>query len=445
MNEKIKTIADRCSKVNLITKGYFYKRDNENDDEAEEGNDEPKEIQGLIVQIPEERDSKNIIILDDSEIDKVIESNFEKFKFIKGYEAVWSPELGIVEGEIQSDDVFRGNMILRRIQRFFKKNKEQEDEENSETTSFEFPSPKEGVRIIIGLSSRDYSILTSLSREYFFLSSRIRPRPTIRIEGLTLSSHDQAKNFLANISNSVFFQIDLAVNIPLHLTIDRELFKDIRMRRRAIQENVDFKPPKYQYDQEPLSLYWYARTARNMPLLQFLAFYQVLEFYFPHYSYMEAQQRIKNYLKDPTFDADRESDISQILDIIKVTSKGKSFGDEKDQLKATVLNCIDKVAMIKYLMENEERKDFFDIHKKNKGLAKHKISFSNTDHDTRVDVSLRIYEIRCRIVHTKDESELDLLLPFAPEVKSIKHDLELVEFLARQAIIASGRQISLNN
>ena len=55
-----------------------------------------------------------------------------------------------------------------------------------------------------------------------------------------------------------------------------------------------------------------------------------------------------------------------------------------------------------------------------------------------------MYEIRCRIVHTKDEDELDLLLPFSPEIKKIKYDLELIEFLARQAIIAGGRQIMIN-
>ena len=182
-----------------------------------------------------------------------------------------------------------------------------------------------------------------------------------------------------------------------------------------------------------------------MPLLQILAFYQILEFYFAQYSYKEAQQKIKNLLKNPTFDANKDNDVAQILNIIKVTSKGKSYGDEKDQLKATILYCIDKTAMLDYLKETKVRKDFFDNQKKNKGLARHKIPFSNPDHDTRIDVAQRIYEIRCRIVHTKDEDELELLLPFSPEIRNIKHDLELVEFLARKAIIAGGRQMTIKN
>jgi hypothetical protein len=38
-----------------------------------------------------------------------------------------------------------------------------------------------------------------------------------------------------------------------------------------------------------------------MPLLQFLAFYQVIEFYFPTYSQAEAHRKLKAILKDPPF------------------------------------------------------------------------------------------------------------------------------------------------
>jgi hypothetical protein len=373
-------------------------------------------------------------------------SCFQKYKFIKGFEAIWSPELGVVEGAMQSDDTLRSTpMLINRIKRgFLTVNPEESAAERRERWSFEFPSPKENVKIIIGRSSTEFSILSSLTQELFYFDARIREKVTIRIEGLKISTHEEAKKQLSNISNSVFFQIDLKTNIPLHLCMDRDFFRGIQRKKNPSQEPPVFKAPKYEYDHEPMSLYWYARTARNMPLLQFLAFYQVLEFYFPLYSYRDAQQRIKNYLKNPTFDANKESDISHILDIVKVSSKGKSFGDEKDQFKATIMYCVDKSTMLDYLTEIQERKDFFDIQKKNHGLAKQKISFSS-DNDIRIDVAQRIYEIRCRIVHTKDENELDLLLPFSLEIKNIKHDLELVEFLARQTIIAGGRQIIINN
>jgi hypothetical protein len=49
--------------------------------------------------------------------------------------------------------------------------------------------------------------------------------------------------------------------------------------------------------------------------------------------------------------------------------------------------------------------------------------------------------MRCRIVHTKDEDELELILPTSPDISLIKGDLELIEFVARKVLIAGGRQL----
>ena len=58
-----------------------------------------------------------------------------------------------------------------------------------------------------------------------------------------------------------------------------------------------------------MSLYWYGTSARGMPLLQFLAFYQCIEFYFPTYIQAEARRQVRNALKDRTFRVERDADI----------------------------------------------------------------------------------------------------------------------------------------
>jgi len=206
---------------------------------------------------------------------------------------------------------------------------------------------------------------------------------------------------------------------------------------------VKLAPPKYEYDEEAMALYWYARTALNMPLLQFLAFYQVLEFYFPTFSFAEAQQKIRNLIKDPVFDVSKDSDVAHIINTIKQSARGRAIGDEKGQLKATIHHIVDNETLSTFLTESEERRDFFDSAKKSKSLAKHKIAFSRPDSDLRAEVALRIYEIRCRIVHTKDEDDLELILPFSTDLVHMKHDLELIEFLATRAIIATSRPMNL--
>jgi len=386
-----------------------------------------------------------------------LDSSFLHFKFLKGYEAIYSSKLGIIECEMQSDDILRlgSGFLLRKLYRLFKPKKNinkyqqvliepDETESEEEDYTIEFPSPNKKIKIYLRESSTEFSFLCGCKRDSFMFRKKLRPFLTIRIEGLTFETHSQAKELLSNIGNSVFFQIDLLTNIPVHLSSDKDLQREIRLRRKAIEEDLKFVEPKFQYDSESISLYWYARIATNTPLLQYLAFYQVLEFYFPQYSAKEARERIKNLLKDPTFDRNSDKNVTKILDIVKSSAKGKAIGDERSQIRATILNCIDLSDLDDFFKEFEERKDFFDDSKKGKSLVKQKISFNRNDHDIRIDIASRIYELRCRIVHTKEESDVEILLPFSPDLTLIKYDIDLVEFVARKVLIAGCKPLDLN-
>lgn len=408
----------------------------------------------LFIQIPQERDFKAIIIDNEHEnLRDILKSEFEKFKFLRGYEAVYSLEHGIIECEIQSDDIARpSSFLIRRIERFFsiekkenlkEKETELEEEVTEEKVTLSFPSPNDRIKIFIGESSKEFSILCGLKRDSFFMRRRLRPFQTIRLEGCKIETHDQVKQALVTLGNSVLFQIDLVTNVPMYLGLDRDLQREIRIRRRTTRDDLKLTAPKYQYDSEAMSLYWYARTANNMPLLQYLAFYQVIEFYFPQYSAKEAQQRIKNLLKDPTFDRDSDKNISKILDIVKVTAKGKAIGDERSQIKSTIQYCVDQSDLIQFLNESSDRRDFFDVQKKSKGLVPQKISFDRGDHDIRIDVASRIYDLRCRIVHTKEENDSELLLPFSPDLAYLKQDIDLIEFVAKKVLIAGCKSLEL--
>lgn len=402
----------------------------------------------LYIQIPFERETKTILINQKYDgLEKIYNSDFEKFKFLKGFEAIYSPELGIIECEIQSGgDVIRGvSYLFRRLARIFKQNIDINYDTQTEEKKiiFEFPSPNEKIKIYLGQSSISFSFLNGNKADTIILRNRIRPFPTIRIEGLEIQNHNHAKEILSTIGNSVFFQIDLITNIPVHLTMDKGLQREINSRKAKTRNDIEFTPPKFQYDKETISLYWYARTATNMPLLQFLAFYQVIEFYFPQYSSKDAQERIKNLLKDPTFDRNSDKNIAKILEIVKITAKGKAIGDERSQIKATIMSTVDVLELNEFFNEIPDRQEFFDDQKKGKTLVSQKIAFSRKDHDIRIDVASRIYDLRCRIVHTKEDAETELLLPFSQELALIKFDIDLIEFIARKVLIASGKQIEL--
>jgi hypothetical protein len=175
-----------------------------------------------------------------------------------------------------------------------------------------------------------------------------------------------------------------------------------------------------------------------MPLLQFLAFYQVIEFYFPTYSKAEAQRKLKAILKDPTFRGERDADVGKLLSAIYI-SRGGAFGDERSQLRATLTECVDPVALREFLESNKDRKQFYLT--KGAGQSYHKIPLANPAADLRNEIAERVYDIRCKIVHTKDDSrdgEMKQLLPFSPEAQQLLIDIELIQYIAQQVLIAGS-------
>lgn len=252
-----------------------------------------------------------------------------------------------------------------------------------------------------------------------------------------IKQHDQAVALLRSLSDALFFQIDMLFDLPLSLSRDRQARRRPRPTRKS-DADLTLTYPKFEFDPAPASLYWYARSAVNMPLLQFLAFYQVIEFYYPTYSQAEARRRLRSILKDPTFRGDRDSDLGRVLSAIQFNRSG-AVGDERSQLKATLTECVDPEALRSFIIEDTARAEF--LSSKAKGLTDHKLPVASPGADLRADVAERIYEIRCKIVHTKTDArygELELLLPFSKEAEQLHFDIELVQYLAQQVLVSAS-------
>jgi len=292
------------------------------------------------------------------------------------------------------------------------------------------------IRIELGESSE---IMRALARGPFGRRGAF----SIKISGVNISQHNQSLQVLRKLSDSLFFQLDMQDGFALALVRDRRhARRPGRRPGRRTPERAELEFPKIEFDEGPSALYWYGRSALGMPLLQFLAFYQVIEYYYPTYSQEEARRRIRAILKDPTFRMDRDGDIGKVL--TAVSGHGRGFGDERSQLRATINACIDPNELRDFLEEDEERAEFFSA--KQKGLTDHKLPLKNSDIDLRAPVADLIYDIRCKIVHTKGESsdgEVELLLPFSKEAELLFFDIELMQYVARKVLIAAGAPLSL--
>jgi hypothetical protein len=214
-----------------------------------------------------------------------------------------------------------------------------------------------------------------------------------------------------------------------------------RGSRRELKE-LEF--PRSEYDRDPISLYWYARSANGMPLLQFLAYYQTIEYYFPIYSLAEARRKIRNILKNPAFRAERDADVAKVLLAARATASG--VGDERSQLRAALNECLEPGALREFLTDSEERQKFFS--KKTDGLTNQKIQIGNADADLRNDAADRIYDIRCKIVHTKSggrDGDVELLLPFSKEAELLYADIELIQYVAREVLVSGSSPLLVHD
>jgi hypothetical protein len=368
------------------------------------------------------------LFLGSDEIVKLLSIPFETFVFLTDYEAVCSYKDGFIEAAIRpiGAGFAPASFVFRRL-----------FGAEGRLESFDV----EAFKLILEPSQNNLPVIELSAASDLFkklIRSPPRARLTLKLTGCRIATHDQALVLLRKIADSVFFQIDLLADIGIMLERERRRSAIARRPLKKASLITDLQYPQTEFDDAPLSLYWYARSAFGMSLLQFLAFYQVVEFYFPTYSKAEAQRKLKAILKDPTFRGDRDADIGKLLTAIHVSRSG-AFGDERSQLRATLTECIDANALRDFLESDLARKDFYSA--KGKSLAYHKIPLSNPTADLRNDVADRIYDIRCKIVHTKNDSrdgELELLLPYSVEAQELPVDIELVQYLARSVLIAGS-------
>ncbi|WP_434300603.1 hypothetical protein [Corallococcus exiguus] len=437
--DQIKTLHDRCTTAKLETQILL-----EQINQAQDSTQPKKTLTRIEVKIPEERDFASITIPAGRPAHHAINSHFEDYRRLKDYQGIWSSKHRKIECEITGGQSSLFSGVQRRLELLLES--ANQNNQAGENARLEFKIPGTTTTASLELASTEYVILNTT-----FSDSDQSPNEdlnfryrliTLHINNIEISQHDQAAAILERISNSLLLSIDLHIDTPMHLR--RRATTARRSRRTPLTPNIKSISISRQYDNDATNLYWYGRTSRQLPLLSFLAFYQVLEFYFPRYSKIEASKRVKSILKDPTFNPDNETDIARLLARIRSSQNSKSFGDEQSQLTATLGECINTEDLRDFIKSSDSRTAYYTGKEKQWRRIVDAQIHPESD-DLVAEVSRRVYRVRCRIVHTKHEGhETELLLPFSREARALTHDIDLVEYLASRALITSSTGLSLN-
>lgn len=378
----------------------------------------------LAVEMPAGRATTRLLLNDESDTDAFLSIEFEKFRMLGDYMGICSYADGTIEAGIRTVGLIGPSSYL--VRRLF--GNEDRGNMDIEPIVLKQGDAEAALTISLGTPSPELQVFDSIC---------IGPRSrfSVRIENSKAKTHDKALRTLERLANAIFFQIELQMGIPLSL--QRERPRRIGAHRgRPAGKRDDLNFPSREYDSQPMSLYWYAKSARGMPLLQFLAYYQVLEFYMPTYSNHEAIGRVRNILKDPRFTPDKDPQIARILATLRPSSRG--FGDERSQLEAVLRRCVSAEELRDFYTSDENRVEFYADGFKS--VASQKIPLRNETSDLLTETAQRLYEIRCRIVHTKDQADRELqpLLPYSKEAIDLYEDIALIEFAATAVLVASS-------
>jgi hypothetical protein len=395
--------------------------------------EEPPGENYVKLHFPAGRDTQPVRLYSTDNIRAFLAIPFEKYVFLGDYVATCSYSDRLIEARFSSSPNSLPSLIARITGNRVEPGAMRTDRD---IPPLEIRNPTGPEKLVLGPSTPAFKFLGNTSQ--FWLE-----RPSLRIEEVSVTRHDQAVEILERVANSFFFQLDLLRGVAATLLRRRQALQS-PFARNARREFKELEFPKSEYDRDPISIYWYARRAIGMPLLQFLAYYQTIEYYFPTYSKAEARRKIRNILKSPAFRADRDNDVGKIL--LAAHSSNSGFGDERSQLRATLNECLEAGALREFFTESDERTKFFST--KTDGLTDQKIQIRTDGADLRNDVADRIYDIRCKIVHTKSggrEGEVELLLPFSKEAELLYADIELIQFIAREVLVSASSPLRLIN
>jgi hypothetical protein len=386
--------------------------------------------------------TKRPLVLDYDGASRFLNTDFENVKFLGDYDAVQFTNSQSLEALLRA-----GGPVPLRLHTLPGAQRIADEERPTLFDAFgmaEFESPRP-TRIELGdkwcvtfrsnpgdhwhveVGSASTGLLSILGRSY------LRAGQSIRINGINAPRHEGALRVLERVANAVLFECEVKYGIVAILAHARRR-RYVKLRGKPPSEPP--LAPRFQYQKDAFSLYSYACSAQGMPLLQYLAYYQVLEYYFPSYARREVLDRLRNQIKDPDFQLEEDAHLGRLIDIMR--RYGAGYGNEQEQLKATVRACVEE-DQVKSLLVEENFEEYFTQVSRIKGLSR--LNLKDRREDMRDQVSRRIYDLRCRIVHTKDEATdrvPELLLPFSAEANSIGPDIELLKYIAQRALIANA-------
>lgn len=298
------------------------------------------------------------------------------------------------------------------------------------------------------------SVLASLLRRRLLFVDLLLPYWSDRAHIATLKirqtgrirERSDALSLLEAVSRSFSYDLDVTSGGGFQLCLrppwppdfdDDPADQRTKPKRTAVRQPLTLT--MNDYSPEGLSYYWHARQAKSIPAMEYLNYYQVLEYHFAQYALAEIVEYTRQRLKDPRFDPANSESLARFVS--GIDSQMKQNKKELPSLQATLDQCVGQHALVEFMESDDELRDH--LAKKNTISGVPQIVASQQDIIKRM--AERIYGIRNQLVHAKSENSREgafILVPGSDEIRHLAQEIKLVRFAAQSVLIASSGSFS---
>lgn len=256
---------------------------------------------------------------------------------------------------------------------------------------------------------------------------------TIKVFNLSEKEISKAMKKSQAIIRNCIFELSYLVGIPILMlrTWDvkpKKVFGTSKLRSTNLPlSKVNFNPDLIRFYQFGIS--------SDIPETIFLAFYQILEYFFVSASNEEVYEKLSNEIKDPRFNLSN----SNVDKLVQIVSKHRKETDETRMLKNVLNKYVTETDLIDFITKYEAHLNK-KIYSKPHEVFGEVIEIKLEPNHVINNVAKHIKEIRNALVHSTDRFERKTRhIPFTETTQMIEQDIPLIKYLAEKVIVGSAK------
>jgi hypothetical protein len=250
---------------------------------------------------------------------------------------------------------------------------------------------------------------------------------TLKIACSPTSDRGQLGRESENTARSLIYELNVRNGLILELAAPPAGPETLARRSPEVSGRVCY--PRTRLQPEVALLFGFASQASSDPPQAFLSYYQALEYFIPTAIMQSAIKKMRQELRDPSFDGASDASLLRLVE----AARGSIAAAEPHQLR-TVINEYVRTSRLEEFFRRGWG-GYFSPRGPIKGVPQ--ISLNDKNQSLQDQVAERVYRIRNRIVHAKNDPRLGnarVLLPRSSESNALTPDVLLVRLLATEAI-----------